>query len=59
MKLAVNYSAALADLVDLEGRSRSDLYKCPAWPDLVARLTPDAEAHTPCYIHFPLLVGTW
>ena len=57
MKLAVNYSTALADLVD-RGQIKVDLYKCPAWPDLVARLTPVAEAHTPCYIHFPLLVGT-
>jgi uncharacterized protein (UPF0276 family) len=55
MKLAVNYSPALADLVD-RGRVEVDLYKLPAWPDLVAKLTTGGAR--PCYIHFPLLAGS-
>jgi len=55
MKLAVNYSPALADLV-ARGHVEVDLYKLPAWPDLVAQLAVDGAG--PTYIHFPLLVGT-
>ena len=55
MKLAVNYSPALAELV-ARGRAEVDLYKLPAWPDLVAKLSTDGVG--PSYIHFPLLVGT-
>ena len=57
MDLAVNYSAALADLVN-RGLATVDRYKCPAWPDLIAGLTDDrAWGQPPVYIHFPLRVG--
>lgn len=55
MRFAANYSPALADLV-AQGRAEVDLYKLPAWPDLVAKLAADGTR--PSYIHFPLLVGT-
>jgi uncharacterized protein len=52
MKLAVNYSAATADL--LQRREITfDYFKCPAWPDLVAT----AQMLRPVNVHFPLLVG--
>lgn len=52
MQLAVNYSRPLADLVRAESVPL-DLYKCPAWPDLV----DEASAQRPVYIHFPLCIG--
>jgi uncharacterized protein len=52
MRFAANYSRPLADLVD-QGQVAVDLYKLPAWPDLVADLAP-----APRYVHFPLLAGT-
>lgn len=52
MLCAVNYSRPLADLVRAE-RVPLDLYKCPAWPDLVE----EASAQRPVYIHFPLGIG--
>ena len=57
MDLAINYSATVADLVD-RGLVHVDRFKCPAWPDLIASLTTGAAGHVPCYVHFPLLVGT-
>jgi uncharacterized protein (UPF0276 family) len=57
MKLAVNYSAALTDLVE-RGHVAIDLYKAPAWPDLVRRLASPGAAHNPTYVHFPILAGT-
>ncbi len=58
MQLAVNYSVALAELVRA-GDVACDLYKCPAWPDLIDTLTgKDAADSTPIHIHFPLLAGT-
>lgn len=50
--LAVNYSAAVADLVN-RGEAKLELYKCPAWPDLVTRINGGG----PVYVHFPLRVG--
>jgi hypothetical protein len=52
MKLAVNYSAATADLLR-RGTISFDYFKCPAWPDLIAT----AGALRPVNVHFPLLVG--
>ncbi len=53
MKLAVNYSHPLVDLLNSE-QVALDLLKCPAWPDLVTK----ALAVRPAYIHFPLQVGS-
>jgi uncharacterized protein (UPF0276 family) len=52
MKLAVNFSRPLAALV-ASGDVRVDLYKCPAWANIVAEI---GAAH-PAYVHFPLKVG--
>lgn len=52
MDFAVHYSAPAAALVDA-GAIAVDRFKCPAWPDLVARV----QARYPLYIHFPLRVG--
>jgi uncharacterized protein len=52
MQFAVNYSPALAELVRA-GLVHLDLFKCPAWPDLIA----EAARVLPVYIHFPLVVG--
>jgi len=57
MELAVNYSTAVADLVE-RGLATVDRYKCPAWPDLIEELTDDRSGVPhPLYIHFPLRVG--
>lgn len=57
MELAVNYSAAIADLVDHD-LAVVDQYKCPAWPDLIEDLTSDRTGKShPLHIHFPLRVG--
>ncbi len=52
LEFAVNYSAAAADLLR-EGRITVDRFKCPAWPDLIARL----QGRLPLYVHLPLRVG--
>jgi uncharacterized protein (UPF0276 family) len=52
MKLAVNYSAATAELLR-RGDVDFDYFKTPAWPDLIAT----AQALRPVNVHFPLLVG--
>jgi uncharacterized protein (UPF0276 family) len=52
MLFAVNYSAAAERLLD-EGRIAFDRFKCPAWPDLVARVSERHRVH----VHFPLLAG--
>jgi uncharacterized protein len=52
MLFAVNYSHALAGLVD-HGDAKVDLYKIPAWPDLIERL----NGAGPIYVHFPLRAG--
>ncbi|MGC9468961.1 MAG: DUF692 family multinuclear iron-containing protein [Anaerolineae bacterium] len=61
MDLAVNYAVATAELVDA-GQITLDRFKCPAWPDLIRSIAPgvgpDIGRDIPCYVHFPLLVGT-
>ena len=52
MKFAVNYSEPLADLWQ-NGRVTLDRFKCPAWPDVVAK----AQTLHACYVHLPLKVG--
>jgi uncharacterized protein (UPF0276 family) len=52
MQLAVNYSAAAERLLHA-GRIAFDRFKCPAWPDLVARVSERHRVH----VHFPLLAG--
>ncbi len=52
MDFAVNYSDAAAALVDA-GVIAVDRFKCPAWPDLLARVV----GRYPLYVHFPLRVG--
>lgn len=52
MKLAVNYSHATLALCQ-QGAVQVDVFKCPAWPDLVA----EAQTHGRVYVHFPLQIG--
>src|SRR4051794_25363641 len=52
MEFAVHYSREAAALVDA-GRIAVDRFKCPAWPELLARV----RAAYPVYVHFPLRVG--
>ena len=52
MKLAVNYSTLALDLLS-DGQIQIDYFKCPAWPDLIAKV----QTIHPTYIHFPLRVG--
>ncbi len=52
MKFGLNYSRAAIKLYD-EGIIAPDVFKCPAWPDLIARV----KDRYPIYIHFPLGAG--
>jgi uncharacterized protein (UPF0276 family) len=52
MKLAVNYSPILAQLVE-DGTVTIDVFKCPAWESVVSV----AEQLLPTYVHLPLIVG--
>ncbi len=52
MNFALNYSPQAADLVQ-SGQIQVDLFKCPAWPDLITA----ALDIGPAYVHFPLRVG--
>jgi len=52
MKFGLNYSKAAIKLYD-EGVIQPDVFKCPAWPDLIAKV----KDRYPLYIHFPLAVG--
>ena len=52
MNLAANYSTATAGLLQA-GLIHLDYFKCPAWPDVVAR----ARQLLPVYVHLPLLAG--
>jgi len=52
MKFGLNYSTQAIALYDA-GVIAPDVFKCPAWPDLIAQ----AKDHYPVYIHFPLSVG--
>lgn len=51
MRVSINYSTAAAELVD-SGAIQVDVFKCPAWPDLI-----DSLRERPVYVHFPLLLG--
>jgi uncharacterized protein (UPF0276 family) len=51
-KFAANYCPEAAHLLGA-GRASFDLFKCPAWPDLIAT----ARELVPVYVHFPLAVG--
>jgi len=52
MKFGLNYSQAAIQLYEA-GEIAPDVFKCPAWPDLIAQ----AKDRYPLYIHFPLNVG--
>jgi len=52
MKFGLNYSKAAIKLYDA-GIIAPDVFKCPAWPHVVAQ----AKDHYPIYVHFPLDVG--
>ena len=52
MKFGLNFSQAAADLYD-QGVIAPDVFKCPAWPDLIDKI----QGRYPYYIHFPLGVG--
>jgi len=52
MKFAINYSREAAALLD-EGRIRTDLFKCPAWPNLVS----EAAGCCDIYVHYALKAG--
>lgn len=51
MKVSINYSLPAGELVD-EGVIQVDVFKCPAWEDLL-----DGLSNRPVYVHFPLLLG--
>ncbi len=53
MKFGLNYSLPAARLYDA-GVITPHVFKCPAWPDLVAEI----KDRYPLYIHFPLGVGS-
>ena len=53
MKFAINYSRPAASLLR-SGQLQIDLFKCPAWPDLLA----ESQALCETYVHFPLRVGS-
>ncbi|MCB0212054.1 MAG: DUF692 family protein [Anaerolineae bacterium] len=52
INFAINYSKELAELVRT-GQVHIDIFKCPAWPELVA----EAQDICPVYVHFPLIAG--
>ena len=52
MKFGINYSKAAVKLYE-EGVISPDIFKCPAWPELIAQV----KDQYPIYIHFPLGVG--
>ena len=53
MEFGLNFSNAAIQLYE-EGAITPDVFKCPAWPDLIARVQ---ALGLPFYIHFPLGVG--
>lgn len=53
MKFALNYSPQAVRLQE-QGRISVDLFKCPAWPELVE----EAGGRHAIYFHFPLSVGS-
>jgi uncharacterized protein (UPF0276 family) len=52
VKFAVNYSPPAVRLSQ-QGQIRVDLFKCPAWRDLVHEIA----GKLPIYVHFPLRAG--
>ena len=52
INFAVNYSQAASQLLQ-ERKIQLDIFKCPAWPDVIAK----AQAQHPAYVHCPLRVG--
>jgi hypothetical protein len=50
MRFAVNYSPLLAEMVRRDEVSL-DLFKCPAWPEVIA----EARQLRPAYAHLPLI----
>lgn len=52
MQVAINYSREAATLCKA-GQVQVDVFKCPAWPEIV----DEALAIAPVYIHFPLNVA--
>ncbi|HID35316.1 MAG TPA: DUF692 family protein [Anaerolineae bacterium] len=52
MKFGLNYSKVAIKLYE-EGVIAPDVFKCPAWPDLISQV----KDRYPIYIHFPLGVG--
>ena len=52
MNFGLNYSNTAIELYE-KGVIAPDVFKCPAWPDLIDR----AKDRYPLYIHFPLGVG--
>ena len=52
MKFGINISNTAIRLYD-EGVIMPDVFKCPAWPDLIAQY----KDRYPLYVHFPLGVG--
>lgn len=52
MKIGVNYSKGSVALLE-RGEAEFDVFKCPAWSDLVV----EAQAVAPVYVHMPLRTG--
>jgi uncharacterized protein (UPF0276 family) len=52
VELAINHSPQAAELL-AHGAIRLDRFKCPDWPDMIAR----ASAQASVYVHFPLEAG--
>lgn len=52
MKVAINYSRAALTLLRA-GKIQVDVWKCPAWDDLLA----EAQQSNDVYIHFPLAIS--
>lgn len=52
IRFAANFSEP-AEALLLQGRIELDVFKCPAWPDVISR----ARAAAPVYVHFPLFAG--
>jgi uncharacterized protein (UPF0276 family) len=53
LEFAINYSPQAEQLLR-EGKLRIDRFKCPDWPDMIAK----ARTSCPVYVHFPLDAGS-
>ena len=51
MQVAINYSPPAASLLD-DGSISLDIFKAPAWEDLIDSLVPERKI----YVHFPLVI---